>query len=88
MVEEEMKNKKDAEKSPRKITSPASIGSGGPLGSDNLVTKPSAPVQDGEEIDQPFSQKNVNNSVTEDYEHQLVTIEPSEMELEKAEAAR
>ena len=26
--------------------------------------------------------------MTEEYEHQLVTIEPSEMELEKAEAAR
>ena len=39
-------------------------------------------------MDQAFSQKNVNNSVTEEYSHAIVTIEPSEMELEKAEAAR
>lgn len=35
-----------------------------------------------------FSQKNINSSVTEEYEHNLVSIEPSEMELEKAEQAR
>ena len=40
------------------------------------------------EFDPTFSQKNVNSSVTEEYEHNLVTIEPSEMELEKAEQAR
>ena len=34
-------------------------------------------------MDPVFSHKNVNNSITEDYEHNLVTIEPSEMELEK-----
>jgi len=28
-----------------------------------------------------FSQKNVNSSVTEEYEHNLVTIEKSEMEI-------
>ena len=41
-----------------------------------------------EGMEQAFSQKNVNSSVTEEYEHPLVTIAPSEMELEKAEAAR
>ena len=35
-----------------------------------------------------FSKQIVNSSVTEEYEHNLVTIEPSEMELEKAEQAR
>lgn len=40
------------------------------------------------ELAKNFSQKNVNSSITEDYEHNLVTIEPSEMELEKAEAAK
>ena len=35
-----------------------------------------------------FSQQNVNNSITEEYEHNIVTIEPSEMEIEKAEAAK
>ena len=39
-------------------------------------------------MDPTFSQRNVNSSVTEEYEHNLVTIEPSEMELEKAEAAK
>ena len=39
-------------------------------------------------MDPAFSQKNVNSSVTEEYEHPVVTIQPSEMELEKAEAAR
>ena len=37
------------------------------------------------QMDPIFSQKNVNNSITDDYEHNLVTIEPSEMELEKME---
>ena len=37
------------------------------------------------QMDPVFSQKNVNNSITDDYEHNLVTIEPSEMELEKME---
>ena len=37
-----------------------------------------------EEIMDPvFSEKNVNNSITDDYEHPMVTIEPSEMEIEK-----
>ena len=34
-------------------------------------------------MDPIFSYKNVNNSITDDYEHPMVTIEPSEMELEK-----
>lgn len=34
-------------------------------------------------MDPVFSYKNVNNSITDDYEHPMVTIEPSEMELEK-----
>ena len=49
IVEEEMKMKKDGDKSPRKIVSPTSAGSG-PLGSD-LVSKPAAAVQEGDEID-------------------------------------
>ena len=34
-----------------------------------------------------LSENNLNNSVTLDYVHPLVTIEPSEMEIEKAKAA-
>ena len=39
-------------------------------------------------MDPDFSEKNLNTSVNEDYKHNVVTIEPSEMELEKAEEAR
>ncbi len=39
-------------------------------------------------MDPTLSQKNVNNSITEEYQHNIVTIEPSEMEIEKAEAAK
>lgn len=48
---------------------------GGPPGSD--PTK-----------DPALSKKNVDNSITDEYQQDLVTILPSEMELEKAEAAR
>ena len=50
---------------------------------------PAALVNTGEQMDPYiFSKQIVNSSVTEEYEHNLVTIEPSEMELEKAEQAR
>lgn len=38
--------------------------------------------------DPALSQKNVNISITEEYHHNLVTIDPSELELEKAEEAK
>ena len=41
-----------------------------------------------DDFDPTFSQKNLTNSVTEEYEHPLVTIEPSDMEVEKARIAR
>ena len=34
-----------------------------------------------------FSQKNLTNSVTDEYEHPLVTVEPSELQIEKARLA-
>ena len=49
---------------------------------------PAALVNTGDQMDPYFSKQIVNSSVTEEYEHNLVTIEPSEMELEKAEQAR
>ena len=45
-------------------------------------------VVSGADIAPNFSQKNVNSSITEEYEHNLTTIQPSEMDLEKAEAAK
>lgn len=57
-------------------------------GMDSTRSDPPAPIVTQELLDPTFSQKNVNSSVTEEYEHNLVTIEPSEMELEKAEQAR
>jgi len=39
-------------------------------------------------MDPTFSQRNVSITVTEEYEHNLVTIEPSDMEIEKAEETR
>ena len=39
-------------------------------------------------MDPTLSQKNVSNSITEEYQHNIVTIEPSDLELEKAEEAR
>lgn len=41
-----------------------------------------------ENMDMTFSYKNVNSSVTDDYEHDMLVIPPSQMELDKAEEAR
>lgn len=38
-----------------------------------------------DQVDMTFSQKNVTCSVTDEYEHDLMTILPSEMQLEKIE---
>ena len=50
---------------------------------------PTSPVAKGKpDLDPAFSEKNLTNSVTDEYKHPLVTIEPSEMELEKAKQER
>ena len=48
----------------------------------NKTLAPQAkPVTQPGDVDVSFSAKNLNSSVTEEYEHPLVTIEPSEHEL-------